>query len=161
MTRTAPLADRFWSKVAKGGGCWLWAGGLSTTGYGRLKIEGKWQRAHRVSYRLAYGAIPEGLVICHRCDTPACVNPAHLFAGTHAENMADMVRKGRGNWASGCSGFPAGSAHPNARLTEAAIAAIRSRLSLGEKPASVAASFGVQSRAIRDVARGRTWSHVQ
>jgi hypothetical protein len=72
-------------------GCWLWTGTWDENGYGKM-IGG---RAHRISYAMHVGPIPAGLCVLHRCDTPACVNPAHLWLGTHLENMADMGRKGR------------------------------------------------------------------
>lgn len=77
-------------------GCWLWTAGVGIGGYGRLWCgAGLTRYAHRFSYELAFGPVPSGMFVCHRCDTPACVNPDHLFLGTHRDNMRDMQQKGR------------------------------------------------------------------
>lgn len=96
-----PLAERFWGKVKKGEGCWEWQGSINTTGYGQIYLGAGRRRSvtHRVSYELAKGPIPDGLVVMHSCDNPRCVNPDHLSVGTHADNAADRDAKGR-NWQS-------------------------------------------------------------
>lgn len=87
--------DRFWSKVAKTDGCWLWTASTARGGYGQLRVGNTTVRAHRLSYELAFGSIPNGMSILHACDEPLCVNPAHLRAGTDADNMQDAVARGR------------------------------------------------------------------
>lgn len=94
-------AQRFWSKVARRapGECWEWIGSRFPRGYGRLKLNRKTAYAHRVSWELAHGVpVPDGLCVLHRCDNPPCVNPAHLWSGTMADNMHDRDAKGRGRW---------------------------------------------------------------
>lgn len=88
---------KFWARVDTTGDCWTWTGRLNEHGYGQTPFTSAGTRkAHRVSWMIHNGAIADGLCVCHRCDTPSCVNPAHLFLGTHLDNMRDMASKGRG-----------------------------------------------------------------
>lgn len=87
---------RFWSRVQKADGCWLWAGSRSTRGYGMFRRSKGSHAAHRIAWELANGrAVPDGLVVRHTCDNPPCVNPAHLLIGTMADNYRDSVERGR------------------------------------------------------------------
>lgn len=92
--RRLPPEERFWASVDKTETCWLWRGKL-TAGYGSMMVDGKAYRAHRWAYERFVGPIPEGLFACHKCDVRNCVNPDHIFIGTNADNVRDMVAKGR------------------------------------------------------------------
>lgn len=89
---------RFWEKVDRSGGpdaCWPWMGGRNDDGYGIAQFDGKFVGAHRLAYMISNGEIPCGFLVCHRCDTPSCVNPSHLWLGTQKDNLADSFAKGR------------------------------------------------------------------
>jgi hypothetical protein len=159
-----PIAERFWEKVDRRGDdeCWLWLGTIDPNGYGRL---GRGHNeasdlAHRVAWKVAHGAIPDGpghhgICVLHRCDNPTCVNPSHLFLGTIADNVADMIAKGRANY-----NPLRGSANPNAKLTEAAVREIRQRYDQGERPQGLARAFGVTGPVISNIVARRAWRHV-
>lgn len=94
------VEKRFWDKVNTSGECWLWTASVDTKDYGKFYLAPRLQSAHRVSFMLAYGEIPEGLMVLHRCDVPRCVRPIHLFLGTASDNAQDMLHKGRSHQAS-------------------------------------------------------------
>lgn len=148
----------FWKKAKKGAApeCWPWAGSVNWAGYGTFKFRGE-RGAHRASWVIHFGEIPEGQHVLHRCDNPACVNPHHLFLGTHAENMRDMGIKGRAR-----PPAPArGPTHHCARLDERKVKAIRERYALGGvRQADLANEFGVSQPVISAVILRKTWKHI-
>ena len=172
-----PVSERFWAKVNKNGptmpgmdsACWVWTAGCNTCGYGQFRKDGRNVMAHRLAYETDVDSIPDGLCICHRCDNPSCVNPAHLFAGTKAENAHDRDRKGRQVSPRGdASGSrkhpercPRGEAHGMAQIAEADVLAIRERYAAGGiTKAALARSLGMSKVHIGDIIRRRSWRHV-
>lgn len=140
--------DLFWSQVDMDGDCWEWLGHRQRDGYGTVKYDRETERAHRVAWILARGIIPPGLHVLHRCDNPPCVNPDHLWLGTHLENMRDRDSKNRRR-------APVGELNPRAKLTWDDVAYIRS----SSEPASrIAARLGLSATCVRDARRGRRWS---
>lgn len=148
--------ERFWAKVQKTDGCWLWTASVRNRGYGMFSVNRRNCQAHRVSWELAYGPIPDGLHVCHRCDNVLCVRPDHLWLGTNHENHLDKVRKGR--W--GPDRAVVGERHGSARLTEEAVRIIRRERTAGALVRDLASRFGVSKRTIYDVSMGQTWSHL-
>lgn len=157
--------ERFWSKVDKSGDCWLWTGNTTKAGYGVCYPDGKStprRLAHRAAWEEANGQIPDGLSICHRCDNPPCVRPDHLFSGTQADNIRDMMSKGRHGYYD-----KSGEKNPRARLTSKQVAEIRRLYAIGRyKPRQknapydskrLSAMFGVARSTIRLVTCGRNW----
>ncbi len=135
------------------GGCWIWEAGTRPNGKGVLygrhwDDEGKSIGSHRFSYQLHIGRIPKGEYVCHKCDTPLCVNPGHLFIGTHHENMADMVAKGRSDKSNG------EEKHGRAKLTNAQALKIRQSK---QSSSTLAKKYGVSSTAILRIKSGETY----
>lgn len=120
-------------------------------------LNGTHVQAHRYSYERFVGPIPEGFFACHKCDTPACVNPNHLFAGTRSDNAQDMVRKGRAAKGKHTKNRKRGCDHPDAKLNDAKVRLIRSS---SESQKALGLKFGVSNVAIRCVRIGKTWKHV-
>lgn len=142
--------ERFWSKVRVAGEseCWEWLAYKDSDGYGRFRIGGEVCRAHRVAYELHLGPIKDDIHIIHACDNPACCNPAHLREGTHKDNMADKVVRGRGS---------KGEAHGSAKLTESQAFQIRMSRGLG---IDLARKYGVSDTLISAIRNGKRWHHL-
>ncbi|MCA1670323.1 MAG: HNH endonuclease [Thermomicrobia bacterium] len=165
--RPIPIEERFWPKVDKSGDCWLWtATRFTNSGYGCIGYEGRSQGAHRVSYILANGPIPEGMCVCHRCDNRLCVNPAHLFLGTYKENSADAIAKGRvaTGERQGTHTHPEtvrrGEQHAMAKLTAAQVQSIRRQATDGCDTAALSREFGVTHSHISAIVHRRAWKEV-
>lgn len=131
-------------------GCWEWrfprADGRANTFY----FEGRPQSAYKVAYKMHKGPIPDGLLVCHHCDNGRCVNPDHLFLGTHADNYADMAKKGRANTARG-------EQKARTKLTEEIVREIKASALNGNQ---LAKQFGVNRRTVYDILDGKTWRHI-
>lgn len=141
---------RFWSKVdvRAPGDCWEWMCGKRRGGYGGFSLNRKTVRAHRVAYELAHGPIEKGLLVRHKCDNPACCNPNHLEVGTNADNMADMVARGRSL---------KGPENPKSKLSEADVLKIRDDPRM---PREIADEYGVSGSTISRIKRGADWQHL-
>lgn len=135
-------------------GCILWMGS-GVGGYGNITVKGRVRRVHRVVYEMENGPIPDGLLVCHKCDVPACINPAHLFLGTVQDNHADMVGKGRHRQGPRPDAW--GEKSSSCRLTEDQVRRIiLSPLS----QASMAREFGVGRSTITAIRQRKTWKHI-
>ena len=156
------ILERFESKVEKGepGKCWIWHGtrsgprwkNSSIPGYGKFQLGGKSQSAHRVAFCLYHHEIPHGLHVLHKCDNPLCVNPDHLFLGSHIDNMADKHAKGREVLP------PSGELHHKAKLAEFEVRSIRK----SPYPKQyLAQTYGVSVCTINDIQKRRSWRHIE
>lgn len=143
--------DKFFARVEKSSDCWIWKG-QKREGYGRLKIDGHFVGAHRISYEIHFGEFSKNLCVLHRCDNPSCVNPDHLFLGSHEDNMKDMAKKGRGK-----SGRYSGQKHAVCKLTESDVLSIRCDQRTQDV---IAADYGVSRNSIYKVKARRTWTNV-
>jgi hypothetical protein len=162
----------------------MWAGSCNEDGYGQFGLRGGVFKAHRVAYAIANASLPPNLHVLHNCDTPGCCYPGHLFIGTQDDNVKDMMRKGRGKWASGASSpyrlhsssYPKGNDHwtrkhpgavakgedqPAAKLTEDDVKAIRALYAGGGiTQQELADQYGVTKTNIRWIIKRRTWTHI-
>jgi hypothetical protein len=144
------IEDRFNDKVDRSGDCWKWQAAKTQRGYGRFRFPWGHQLAHRFSYELANGPIPEDMFVCHSCDNPSCVNPDHLFLGTHADNMVDMKAKKR---------QARGAGHGRAKLTADDVENIRAN-SENLSGRQLAGIFGVSNVTIARILNRTIWTHV-
>lgn len=153
--RTRPLLDRFWERVDRTDGCWMWTGPTTKAGYGIIRSaggrNGTTLYVHRLSYEIHHGPIDDGLVVMHACDNPRCVNPSHLSIGTHGENHADMISKAR---------HPHGEAAPWSRLSEDDIRTIRDLHASGITQADIAHRFGVDRSHVSNIVHRKRWVHI-
>lgn len=141
--RAADFTDkdsaRFWNKVERSSGCWIWKAGH------RRNVP---LSAHRIAYALDRGETPEGMYVCHSCDVRGCVNPAHLFLGTNADNLADMAKKGRS---------PRGEIHHRTKLDIWSVIFIRA----DRRPLrAIAADYGISRSGAGDIKLRKTWKHI-
>lgn len=163
MEITDSLVRRFWAKVDKRGAdeCWEWTGSR-TRNYGQLASERSRPpyKAHRLSWVIHRGPIPAGLHVCHSCDNPPCVNPAHLWLGTDDDNHKDMIRKGRRDYSK--TNFARGERVNTAKLTAQQVREIRERYTGDRKTlALLSLEYGITVANILNVIERKTWRHIE
>ena len=144
-------------------GCWIWEGLFSHNGYGRFRLTGgKRIPSHRYSYELFKGKIKKGLLVCHSCDNPSCVNPEHLWVGTTKENMQDMCQKGRSYFQTHAKKIKRrkGVNHHKAKLTEKEVLEIRKLSNQGFTNRALGIKFNISEYTISPIILGKTWTHI-
>lgn len=173
MASRRDIAARFWEKVDTSGDCWIWTGSKNPNGYGQLTIDNRCTTAHRVSWAIHNGGIPDGLHVLHHCDNPACIRPEHLFLGTHTDNMRDAAAKGRSasqvhraRWCKGprtqkqIEGQVRGERNAAAKLTSSDVIAIRALAASKVTFANIAKQFGISSRYAQRIVAREFWRHI-
>jgi hypothetical protein len=151
-----PLSARLFRFAQKRGEdeCWPWNGFRNEQGYGMIRYNRKQSFAHRLSYEIHVGPIPDGLLVLHSCDNPCCVNPKHLRPGSHLDNADDMIERNRHT---PCPG----EANGNAKLTDIDVIGIKVALAKGLSLNRTAAQFKISKRTVLDIKHRRTWRHIQ
>lgn len=148
------IKQRFNAKWRKDkSGCWIWTASTAGKGYGQFRLPGTRKNvyAHRMSWELRNGPVPAGKLVCHECDNPICVNPAHLFLGDAEINLKDMAAKGRHLY---------GERNAQAKLTERKVKAIHNAAAKGESQRSIADRFGVGAMTVNRILKGTRWRHA-
>ena len=146
------LEQKFFSKVQVTDGCWLWTGAVSGRGYGQFGVNRRLVGAHRLSYEMHFGVIPAGQLVCHKCDTPRCVRPDHLFLGTYQDNADDKVRKGR---------HPVGSRSSSSKISDDDVVQMRSLHATGEYSyKTLSKKFGVTKGNVAFIILRKSWNHI-
>lgn len=145
--RTKPVMERIFDKITPepNTGCWLWCGCADKDGYGFVRVDGKNKKVHRVIFERHNGSINAKTLVCHTCDTPSCVNPLHLYAGTNSDNQIDAAIRQRA---------------PCQKLSVRDVLEIRERRASGETATSLAKEFGVHLTTIINIAHRQKWKHV-
>lgn len=147
------MVERFWSKVKKTRGCWLWIAGKNKRGYGWFRdSNGESRLAHRVSWELVNGVVPDGLLVLHTCDNPSCVRPDHLFIGTHRDNVRDMIEKGR-------AVYVKGEQHGRAKLGEKEVKEIKRKYFEGSV-LQLSKFYRVSPSMITRILMNKSWNHL-
>lgn len=131
--------------------CWEATGFLNKGGYKKMIVQGKTMLAHRVSFLLFNGSIPNGMQVCHKCDNPKCLNPKHLFLGSAMDNMQDKINKGRHR------GAKSGDMHHSSRLTAWQVSEIRKKLNNKTNQYEIAKEYGVSQSIISNIKTGKRW----
>lgn len=147
------MRERFQLKVVDGGDCHLWTGHIDQTGRGLFTINGQRMQASRASWVLNFGEIPMGAYVCHKCDNPRCVNPDHLFLGTHQDNMTDCKNKRRNSF---------GERHGRAKLTEADVLSMFSMM--GKRyfeQREIAKHFGISAAMVNLIVKNKKWTYLR
>lgn len=157
-------------------GCWFWRGNINTNGYGLFALYGQRRiGAHRAAWELTRGPIPQGMIVCHRCDNPRCVNPEHLFIGTHLDNARDRVSKGRGRYPgpknpatgnrNGSYTKPErvrrGTQVNTCKLNDEKVKEIRARHAAGTTAYRIACELGMDKKTIQCLVDRKSWKHVE
>lgn len=165
------LPERFWRKVEKTDTCWLWTAAKNSNGYGHMWYVGALRKAHRIAWEDVHGPIPDGKVICHKCDNPSCVRTDHMFLGTHKDNSQDCIKKGR--WSK--HRRPQGSSNGQSKLTEDQVREIRRLYSLEPHPVGgnghvkqrlkysqkrLGEMFGITACTVSAIVKGETWANA-
>jgi hypothetical protein len=151
MNENKTLKEKFYEKVGLN---WQWRGCKNpVTGYGVMKINTKMHRAHRVSYQIHNGEIPDGMCVLHSCDDPGCVNPEHLHLGTFGDNNTERAQRGRNR-------DQRGEKHNFARLTEEQVIEIKEKYKGGKYQKDIGKEYGVSQSHVSNIVRGIKWSHI-